>query len=156
MANLKEILRKNKNNINKNKVKFNLFGEEIEQVIHWNNLSVMIVDELYEGDFDAFTAVLERIQAVAESHNKGTNDNTSLGFPGIIKANLAIIWGLFAGAGVVLTYDEAQEITHAISKDQKALQMCWTTMIAGDIDPSDIELINNKNENEKPENKKKE
>ena len=47
MNNLREVLQRNQNNVKKNTVTFELFGETVTQPIRWNNLSLMVVDELY-------------------------------------------------------------------------------------------------------------
>ena len=146
--NLKEVFKKNQKNISNNTVSFELFGEDVTQPIRWNNLSIMIVDEIYDGNFEEFTDVLEKIKTVAEDKTKSRKKEAlSLGMSGIAKANLAIVWGLIAGAGDVITYEEAQEVTYAITTDEKALVKCWQVMITGDIQKEDLEKIKTNSSN---------
>ena len=151
MSNLREILQKNQNNVKKNTVTFELFGETVKQPIRWNNLSLMIVDELYEGNFGEFQAIIDRIRVVAEEKKEqgAAHVTDSLGMPGIVKANLAIIWGLLAGAGEVLTYEEVQEIVYNINNNEQALMSCWQAMIDGDIQEEDLQKLQNPAVNEK-------
>lgn len=142
---IKEALQKNREKIQKNIITFNLFGETVEQYICWNNLSMMVVDELYEGDFEEFTNVLDKIRELSEKNEKAIKTH-SLGIPGIVKANLAIVWGLLAGAGEVLEYEDMQQIAYEISRNEEALQTCWKTMIKANIEEDDLKKIQIKEE----------
>ena len=145
---LAEALKRNIESQKDNIITFKLGGEEVTARIKWNNASMIVVDNLYEGDLEEFSNVINRLGSIKDP----SKAQYGIGIAGLPKANLAIIWGLLTGAGQSVSYEDAQDITQAITQDEEAIKKCWALMMKSDIDPEDLKKIT-KEENGEGEKK---